>query len=393
MKYLALGLSVAMVLSAAACGNKPSKEKKDTNDSVAVKDSVREPVVKKVAIDTYLTDAARFIAGMSRTQYFNDSVSDKIARNYASQTSKDYDQLVKGKLNPIRQWIKEEKIAGGKENLTLFYPFAGADFIYANSFYPDAENYILIGLEPAGSLPDFSKMSVAEKENYLFAIFRTLGVSNEHGFFRTNSMKVDFNQKMVNGTLHAILYYMARSGHNIISIKHFTIDTVSGKPNYTDVSAGKKVPYGVEVAFTDSTLAKERKVYYMSYDIWDPNLEKKMELFKFLDSFGDYNVFLKAASYLCAYPGYKLIRTHMLDHAQYIVQDDSGIPYKYLADNSKWDLTLYGNFTRVLPLFKNYNQPDLAAAYKSLEKKRALPFFIGYNTAIGESNLQYARRK
>lgn len=388
MKLYSALISFSLVaLTAASCGNKAQSQQGTDKDTLAPKDS---QAVEKPTVNVAMNDAAQFIAGMNPAENFQLEEDQKILANFRIRSEADYKKLKAEKLDKIREWIVQEKIAPGKEKLTLFYPFAGADFIYANSFFPDAANYILIGLEPAGYLPNFSQMTAAQKENYLFNIYNSLGVSNEHGFFRTNSMAVDFKQKVVNGTLHAILYYMAHSGHQIVDIQNFELDTTSGKPNYIDPKGGKS-PYGVEITFTDST-AQTRKVYYMSYNIWDPELEKSMELFKFLDSFGDFNVFMKAASYLCAYPGYKIIREYMLNNAQVFVQDDSGMPYKYL-NTADWDLKLYGNFTRVIGLFHNYNQPDLAKAYKELETKRDLPFFIGYNTAIGESNLQYAVRK
>ena len=85
------------------------------------------------------------------------------------------------------------------------------------------------------------------------------------------------------------------------------------------------------------------------------------------------------------------MHNYMLNTSSVIIQDDSGIPWSSL-NNDAWDVQLWGNFTTVLPLFHNYNQPDLKEAYANRKEKRELPFFIGYNVSIGTSNIQYCVR-
>jgi hypothetical protein len=77
-----------------------------------------------------------------------------------------------------------------------------------------------------------------------------------------------------------------------------------------------------------------------------------------------------------------------------IVQDDSGIPYKYFVDG-KWQVQLYGGYKKVIPLFSSRIQPDMVRAYADTTKltSRYLPFRIGYNVAVGETNLQVLYKK
>ena len=77
-----------------------------------------------------------------------------------------------------------------------------------------------------------------------------------------------------------------------------------------------------------------------------------------------------------------------------LVQDDSGIPYKYFVDG-KWNINLYGVYKRVLPIFRSYIQRDMIAAYNDSTKliTSNLPFGIGYNTAFGETNIQVFYKK
>ena len=43
---------------------------------------------------------------------------------------------------------------------TVLYMFSGPDFLYATSFFPNASTYILAGLEPVGSVPDLTSLSL-----------------------------------------------------------------------------------------------------------------------------------------------------------------------------------------------------------------------------------------
>jgi hypothetical protein len=35
----------------------------------------------------------------------------------------------------------------------MFYMFSGPDFLYAQTFFPNADTYILCGIEPIGAIP------------------------------------------------------------------------------------------------------------------------------------------------------------------------------------------------------------------------------------------------
>jgi hypothetical protein len=48
----------------------------------------------------------------------------------------------------------------------LFYPFSGPDILHAQTFFPEADKYVMIGLEPVGSLPEFKKEETDSLDAY-----------------------------------------------------------------------------------------------------------------------------------------------------------------------------------------------------------------------------------
>lgn len=380
---------ILAVLFLAACGGKKGNTDGPQNDSTKVDSNNVKPAPK---VDIKLDDLAKLLAGSPTQEYFKNVGDSGFYKKYSSNMDNEWNRIEKEFSEPIAKWSKENVDYTLKGNKTCFYPFSGADFLYANLFFPDAESYILIGLEPPGSIFDPEKMSKSEFANYLASNDHAMFMSHDKGFYRTNSMRVDFTKKHLNGTVHNILFYVKRRGYDITGISYFDLDSATGAPQYTKAEFDEKnSKYGVKVSFTDDQ-KRDRAVYYLGYNIWNPMLKGEDDpIFKFVDSFEGHYLFLKAASYLSQYAGYTLMHNYMLNTSSLIIQDDSGIPYSSL-NNEAWNVQLWGNFETVLSLFHNYNQPDLRKAYDDLEERKKLPFQIGYNVSLGESNLQYCIR-
>ena len=73
------------------------------------------------------------------------------------------------------------------------YPFSGPDFLYANLFFPTVKNYVLIALEPLGTLHNVTTEEREYSEHYLQQLQKSLYFSTHDGFFRTKSMEKELN--------------------------------------------------------------------------------------------------------------------------------------------------------------------------------------------------------
>jgi hypothetical protein len=338
--------------------------------------------------DTLSNDIASIISGKASERYINPYISADEWLAYSRQVEKEWSEVTRNKINPIQRW-REKNLPGPlADSSALFYPFAGADFLYASTFFPNSSNYILIGLEPVGQLLRCDTMKKKPMVGYLQKIRAALYFPVQLGFFRTESMEKDLNSGNLDGTLPLLAFYIKRTKHVIRNISYFNLDTSGATIN---CPSGKKA-VGVRVDICDTTLTNDRTVWYLSYDLSDQNLKKHKELLAFVKGFGRQNVFLKAASYLMFSPGFSAVRNHVLGNAGVVLQDDSGIPYRFFRP-AIWDVTLYGTYTKTINMFEHKFQPDLEEAYKAQEKPHPVPFRIGYNVKFNETNLIFAKRK
>ena len=89
--------------------------------------------------------------------------------------------------------------------------------------------------------------------------------------------------------------------------------------------------------------------------------------------------YLKAASYLPHDDFMSMVREMMLDKSKTVLQDDTGIPYKYFT-NGKWNVTVFGNYSKPIADFAKFGvyQPDLQKLYDSGNVGK-MDFSLGYH--------------
>jgi hypothetical protein len=378
-----IGVVLFNVFLITSCSSNETKSDILTKKEKSITEKVIQIEEKdSIYIDTFFTDIAKTIGGID-----NSFIQKRgLQSNFSQLVSNQFEVFTKSKIQPIQSWVeKTEMIPTKYQTKTLFYPLAGADFVYANAFFSNVDNYILVGLEKPGYLPNYDQLSNVDLQNYRSQIFNSLDVSMKSGFFRTNSMRVQFNQKTVNGTLHSLLFYLARTGNSIRKIRHFILKDDS-TVKYTSGTEGMFSP-GLDIEFLTAD-NKVKNLYYYNIDISDQN-PKLDGFYTWVSSFGEHNTMLKAASYLNSRDYFSKTRNYILTSSNMVVQDDSGIPYKYFVDGS-WDIKLYGGYKRVIRLFSSRIQPDMVKAYADTSKLTSsfLPFHIGYNVSVGETNLQ-----
>ena len=353
------------------------------NDSLHVNAKDEMPV-----LDSLNDEMAAVISGINPVRGCNDLILEKKWITYQQHINEDWKLVEKHKTLPIAHWREKNLAMFNSDTSALFYPFAGADFLYSHAFFPDAANYVLIGLEPIGRLHCCDTMTKQNFLEYLEKIRSSLYYSNQLGFFRTKSMETDLNQQSLDGTLPLIIFFIRKTGHRLTGITYFNLDhegrIVSCRQDTSTT--------GVRVAFVDSTMKQHQVLYYLSYDLSDHNLKQHPELLQFVKSFGSQAGFLKAASYLMFTSDFRIIRNYMLDQESSILQDDSGIPFHFFKP-SGWSVKLFGTYTQTIDLFKYKFQPDLQSAYEKQETKHAVPFRIGYNVKFNETNLLFAKKR
>lgn len=352
------------------------------------------PPPKKLETNQKLTNTALLIAGMdvagdsalaaiSQKDFF------KSHKQFVDETFK---MVVEKHVKPVKKWVAEHDITNGQDTTTLFYPFSGPDFLYANTFFPYANNYIMVALEQRGSLPDFAAMTDAEQRTYFKGIEKSLDYSNKVGYFVTQHMGSDFSHRHLNGNLHMILYFLARTGHQVIDISTVYLNE-QGQPVAVNQQTGENEIKALNIKFTDEQAERLRNIYYFRLDVSDNNLQANPQFYKFIDSFKPFNTYIKSASYILFNPGFVGLRQHIIENSKTILQDDTGVPYNVLKDAENLEVKLYGTYTGVISQLRWAYQPDLRKALEKEGDNTELPFRISYNAWHNEGMLIHARRK
>ena len=382
LNFSAFFLMIVFILS---CDRNPKpkevKEVKTVTDSQAV-----------IAIDKITDDMASFISGMPYDKNECLSKLDSIVRwkRYASDMDKMFSHSTTQRLKKMETWA-DSALIRNQNVKTVFYPFSGPDFLNAHIFYPDADQYIMIAQEPIGSLPDICNMRPDSVKSYLNKINNSLKDIFKRSYFITKEMNNDLRKTKVNGTLPLISLFVKRTGHQIVSVQRIGVDSL-GKWQFTDSLKNKKnIVSGIKVDFLSPSTKKVQSVFYFRTDISDKGLAKNKGFRIYLSELPQSYSYLKAASYLMHSDNFRTIRSVIFDISSTILQDDSGIAYKYF-DKQNWDIRLYGTYFKPKDEFSYISEPDLEKAYKK-SVYRPLTYSLGYNWRTGHSNLLYAIKK
>ncbi|MFN5793234.1 MAG: hypothetical protein ACK455_00425, partial [Bacteroidota bacterium] len=129
------------------------------------------------------------------------------------------------------------------------------------------------------------------------------------------------------------------------------------------------------------------EIFYFSCDLSDSAILKNNCLRNMIINLNNgYTTYLKSASYLLHNGNFSWTRKMITNNSKTILQDDSGIPLKFI--DSTWNKTFFGTYDKPIPLFKNKFQEDLKNAYSPTNSNvKSLPFGIGYDYKLNESNL------
>ncbi len=339
-------------------------------------------------------DVALYLAGMklSDTSGLYSLTKNATWINYASVTSGTWKHFSATKIKKITDWARAEIPDITRNCRTLFYPFSGPDFLYAHSFFPHSDTYILVGLEPVGYVQDPEKLQGAN----LGAFFKMLDLSISDAltlsFFRTNDMAEEINHKLITGTAPVLMLFLARTGNQVADMRFFDLSD-NGTIAYRDAGPGntginKNAARGVAFTFKGKGDTHLRSLIYISADISDKGLARRKNVQSFLEQLQPgCTTYVKSASYLMHKNYFSKIRSLILEKSAAVVQDDSAIPYRFFAAGA-WDIRLYGAYSGPIELFKVHLEGDLKEAYARDSKK--LGFRLGY---ANQSNVLVARKK
>ena len=422
--FTAITLVTALLFVFTGCSNDAPKQVEQPKQDTVKKDTVAVVPEKRIKpVHPLYNDIARYIAGMQPAGPggLDSSLREtKEWKQFAEAFDKNWHKYDSTRLEVMKPWAAEELKKPNLVTKTIFYPFAGADFLNAYTFFPKADTFVLVGLEPVGTVPEFQIRKEVNKgkgklksvdgvegtegtieagdsgRHYFRKINTSLHAILNFSFFRTKSMAVDLRNEEINGTIHLLLLFIARTGNSITDIKPVAMNRGGELVHYNSVEEAKQdtatANRGMEIEFLspDSNL---KRAYYFSVNLANDLLAKNTSFNSFVYGLQPYTTYLKSASYLMYNSYFSIVRDRMiLGGSKYVLADDSGMPFKYF-DPEAWDIQLYGSYEKPIPMFSMWTQADLREAFKDSTKVKPLPFGIGYNYRPGKSNLLLAEKK
>ena len=346
------------------------------------------------AEDRRVTSVARLLAGV--TPLFPEHL--ELAqtaewRDHRDVVQAGWAKVKKGRGSVMSRWRDETIRTSCSGSGTLLYPFSGPDFANAYVLFPGCKTYVLFGLERPGTVPEIEKLDRAAFGRLLSDVRLAVGDLVERNYFITSRMSKQLHTSQLQGVVPVIIASMALSGLEVRSVEPLELPGDAMDPTDMADPPGPRPLRklrAVKITFQRPGAAQPQSVQYFSIDATNHGLAPYPEFLVHLRAAKPAPMLIKSASYLLQDKQFRYVRDALLDTAEFLVQDDTGMPYDVLKSNG-WDMQLYGGYHKPIKPFKWAYQPGLEMAYKAANAPD-LPFAFSYHWRGGKSNAMIARR-
>lgn len=386
-------LLIAAFLSGVVCRRNTSRQSPADRDGGPIPTSTSAPP----SINSEFDDRFAFAAGLAGTSPTYAAPREEAAWKefavVAGKAWKDFDVAV---LEPMEAWADDKLWEAREFTSTLFYPFGGPDFATAFALFPGASKTVLMGLEPVGNMPELERASPEWREEFFAEMGALTSGFLKRGYFITMDMMDVYSRGKVDGALPVIGFFLKRGGYSVVDVKRLAPDENGGWEETPYERSAKRPhrPYGVRIDYLKRGDAVTKSVFYFSCDLENKAFQEKGALYRFFDKLGGSSLttFVKSGSYLLHWGNFSTVRKLILDRSRFVLQDDSGIPYRVLRGLG-WDIRLFGRYATPVKDFTNVEQTDLRAAYEDPEGRvTPVPFHFGYRWVTQVDNLLLAKR-
>ena len=331
---------------------------------------------------------ARLYAGLPQDDASPKRALDSLApvRKHQKVMEQRWQLFDRDRFDPMRKWASRE--LPRPPGRTVFYPFAGPDAATPLALFPTGTRYVLVGLEPPGRLamPGGDSATVAQLPTVAKAMRSVMSL----GFFLTNEMAVDLDSIGVAPVLAAMA---VRSGFTVIGWRPVEIDSagsvVTGHDEDALRPASKRQAAGVELTLRTGD-GRAVLMQYFAVDLGDYALQSMPRAERAFGGMTQVLTVTKATSYLLHKPYFSKLRRMILTQSDEIVQDDSGVPWRFLSTNG-WSPTLYGKYVEPISMFSEWKQAELETVTRR-GPRRPLPFAFGYRHQKSQAGLIVASK-
>ena len=339
-------------------------------------------------------DVARFVAGLpgSAGSPFAELETSAAWKEHRRLLDEAWHKTEGSLISGLQQFQQQEVAAAVPPSTPVFYPFGGPDALTPILCFPQSPVYVMVALEPAGTLPTLRQIEKKGVPKYLAEMRDSVDSELSRSFFVTRQMDREFRGQVTDGLLLPILHLLVRRHNTILGFRYVRLDD---QGQVIDRTTDYKAPTrfgnkGFEIEFKTDSESKTHKLYYFSVNLSDERLTENQPFQTYLSGLKGSATLLKATSYMTHKKEFSMIRDRILANSSAVLQDDSGIPFRYFQ-TAAWKVQLYGDYQRPYGSFRWLEQPDLRQAYSSAGTK-PLSVRVGYGYAKVASNLLLARQ-
>ncbi|MBZ5622922.1 MAG: hypothetical protein LAQ69_29940 [Acidobacteriia bacterium] len=376
-----LGVSLALVLL--SCSR---------SSSTVATATPAEPSPAPVPHTREANDVARFLAGLPGTP---DSPFSQLEKQPAwaahrRELDKAWSSIEAKTLPSMRAFQAQELTSAPIPDSLVLYPFSGPDALMLTVFFPRNPTYVMVALEPPGTLPTPKQLAGKNLNRTLQRVRETVSSELHRSFFITRQMDRQFRGQVSDGLFSPILQLLVRTNHTILGHRFVRIGEDGNIVARGVIPPGEIGNKGVEIEFQTDADQSIHKLYYFSINLSDAKLCENKGFLTYLGGLKGVTTYFKATSYMTHHADFSIIRDQVLAKSAAILQDDSGIPFHFFRDQP-WRVQLYGDYVRPYGSFRWLEQADLKKAYAEPARK-PLNFQIGYGFRRIPSNLLFASR-
>lgn len=337
-------------------------------------------------------DLGRFLGGLPGKpgSPFAELESTEAWQEHAKLSEKAWNIYTRERLPALSAFGRSELSEFARPQTTVFYPFSGPDSLTATAFFPRASTYVLVALEPPGTLTGLSKFLRKDLAGELGELRTTFDSLLRRSFFVTRQMDRQLRGQVTDGVLPLVLVELVRTGNTVLGCDFLWVDESS---RVLSRPAGEKIhDWGFALDFRNDADGSVHRLYYFSVNLASDHLDKNPEFQQQMAALGPVVTYLKSTSYMLHRPEFSTIRERILSMSTAVLQDDSGIPYRFYTPD-RWTVQLYGEYQQPYGSFRYMVEPELRAAFQKPENVKKLEFRIGYGYGRAPSNLELARKK
>ncbi|HEY3380712.1 MAG TPA: hypothetical protein VGK32_03030 [Vicinamibacterales bacterium] len=383
-RLLLVLLVTSSSIASAACRQQPQ----------AATASTAVPAQSEPAHDRGLTDTARLLAGLAP------DAAGRLApvaarpewQAWQSEFDAEWTKATRERFVQMTEWRNRElNAAQTRACATLMYPFSGPDILNAWLLFPDCQRYVLFGLEQPGSLPPLDRLTAERSATLLDETRHAMNDLLARNYFITRHMLKDTAAPELHGTLPLMAIFLVRLDARIVSVRDVEIAEDGQLRDRSAAVREHKAAPAVEVAFVRPGHQPQSLVYFRA-QAEDRAISQRPGVVPFLRNQAPFATFLKSASYLLHGTQFTSVRQLLLTHSTLILEDDSGIPLRFLKP-ADWQVTLYGRYQKPVKDFNYGYQSDLARAYAVERGVKPLTFSFGYHWEAGSAAVLLAVRR